>query len=165
SQQTPLRLAKLPPDGSHPRAPRAVHSFHYSGQGEAPACKRNLSRWDSPLESHQKGRSGPRTMLSLAKNGTLSPELLGAERSGKDCTDEASARAVPKQPVQEELGESDRPEGMVRSQSQQVPSDWPNFLHMNTTHQGGVSPGLRGHSVLLMRVPKNKVETSSECPS
>ncbi|KAL0172854.1 hypothetical protein M9458_033165, partial [Cirrhinus mrigala] len=45
-------------------------------------------------------------------HGTLFLELLEAEQTGEECTDEASARAVPKQPVQEELDESERPEGI-----------------------------------------------------
>ncbi len=78
---------------------------------------------ESPTESRRGEKSGPRTILGLARTGllvaagphprTLSPELRGAEQSGEKSTDEASATSVPWHPAPAELDELESTRGDI----------------------------------------------------
>ncbi len=92
SQQPRLRDHKLwvaPPSGATPTTSTSP------GRGDRPPSVRGDPSWrESPMESHRGEKSGPRTILGLARTvlpevlwprpGALSPEHPGAERSGKN---------------------------------------------------------------------------------
>ncbi len=137
-----------------------THSFHNSGWGWHLIPPNDPAVRESPMESLLGGRPGPQTMDGLASTGLLlvvtpcpgelSPELLGAERSGGRRTDEASATSAPWHPAPVVLDESERTRGdIVRS------------LETQTSLPGlsQISP----KSVSLKSIPRASAPVSTGC--